>query len=762
MGWTGTVGEPADITNYTAVFRLQQPGGAHPRKVVKRNRQPVSCAPCRARKLKCDRQQPCGACVKRSEEGACNFSSAAAAAAPGAAASAAPAATNGGSSSAGKAGPSGSGSRHEVQSRLQRLEEMVNGLVSHTAAKKKSTSSSSNGGASQTPESLQVNSAGQEGSPAKDTSTEPQMPGAHLSTGDEEIRFVGTTNWAAVLESIRDIQGYLEGEHEGLPILMTPDEQQCVAGRSDNPDMLFGYLTAPSIQEVMECLPPRADCDHLLAAYFLSDQAHTPIIHTGQFKRVYQRFWESPESTNLLWISILFNVLATSTLLQAAKTVVCNSLIRDDNIQKFTNMASRCLVAGEYLKSKPYAVEALLLHTQGSLMQKRDPDPIICSMFGIATRLAQRMGYHRDPRHLGAGVTAFEAEMRRRTWYMAETFDLLFSFQQGMPTIVHEDECDTDGPTNLRDEDFDEDTSVLPPGRPFTEATPVLYYCYKSPKIRLLRRVIRHAMSSKQTDYEETWKLSNELQALHDRVPPSLRWVPISTTSFLDTGTLIMRRMTIEVVYWKSLCVLHRRYLTVEKDNPKYERSREICRAAAVRLLELQAEFDDETQRGRRLEGGMYLMSNLSMHDFLMAAMIVCLDLSEKLPSSETERTRKVEILQRTYKLWSNRICISKDAAHATRVLGAILTKISAPVPKEPMAPVQYVTFASPREGELNIDWNLIDSYLWDRAPNPVDESPLHGWPYPQYDTVAPADTSNSTLGHTRSQYMTIHDTAMS
>lgn len=630
MGWTGTVGEPGDIANYTAVFRLQQPAGAHPRKVVKRNRQPVSCAPCRARKLKCDRQQPCGACMKRSEESACNFSSAPAMGTTASAPPGAAAAANGSGPSAGKAGPSG---RHEVQNRLQRLEEMVNGLVSHTAAKKKGATSS-DGVASNTPESLQnFGSTGQEESPPKDASSQPQMPGAHLSTGDEEIRFVGTTNWAAVLESIRDIQGYLEGEHEGLPILMTPEEQQCVAGRSDNPDVLFGYLTAPTMQEVMECLPTRPDCDHLLAAYFLSDQAHTPIIHTGQFKRTYQKFWESPETINFLWISILFNVLATSTLLQAAKNVACNSLIRDDNIQKFTNMASRCLVAGEYLKSKPYAVEALLIHTLGDVMQKRDTDQIISSMFGIATRLAQRMGYHRDPRHLGAGVTAFEAEMRRRTWYMAETFDLLYSFQQGMPTIVHEDECDTDEPTNLRDEDFDEDTTVLPPGRPFTDATPVLYYCYKSPKVRLLRRVIRHAMSNKQTDYEATWKLSDELQALHDRVPPSLRWVPISTTSFLDTGTLIMRRMTIEVVYWKSLCVLHRRYLTVEKDNPKYERSREICRSAASRLLEIQAEFDDETQKGRRLEGGMYLLSNLSMHDFLMAAMILCLDLSEKLPS---------------------------------------------------------------------------------------------------------------------------------
>ena len=51
-------------------------GGQSPevqyRVVRKRNRVPLSCAPCRHRKLKCDRSHPCGNCEKRGD-GACSY-----------------------------------------------------------------------------------------------------------------------------------------------------------------------------------------------------------------------------------------------------------------------------------------------------------------------------------------------------------------------------------------------------------------------------------------------------------------------------------------------------------------------------------------------------------------------------------------------------------------------------------------------------------------------------------------------------------------
>lgn len=120
------------------------------------------------------------------------------------------------------------------------------------------------------------------------------------------------------------------------------------------------------------------------------------------------------------------------------------------------------------------------------------------------------MGYHRN---LGPRVTPFEGEMRRRVWYVVETFDLLYSFQFGLPATVHDEDVDVGYPVNLLDDDFDEDSQELPPERPFTDPTPALYFCFKSRHVRLLRRVIRHAGTARATDYEATMRLGEELEA---------------------------------------------------------------------------------------------------------------------------------------------------------------------------------------------------------------------------------------------------------
>lgn len=59
-----------------------------------------------------------------------------------------------------------------------------------------------------------------------------------------------------------------------------------------------------------------------------------------------------------------------------------------------------------------------------------------------------------------------------------------------------------------------------------------------------------------------------------------------------------------------------------------YEGSREACRDASLRLLSLQAEFDEHSGDGGRLYEKRYMFTDpMGHHDFLLAAMCICLDL---------------------------------------------------------------------------------------------------------------------------------------
>ena len=226
-------------------------------------------------------------------------------------------------------------------------------------------------------------------------------------------------------------------------------------------------------------------------------------------------------------------------------------------------------------------------------------------------------------------ITPFETEMRRRIWFAVEAFDLMYSFQLGMPTIIHDEESDALPPSNLYDEDFDVDTKVMPASRPETEVTPSLYYRHKCRVIRLLRKVGRHALGTDQPEYSATLELHSELRAIHSMVPPFYHYAPIREASFTDHSHDLLHRSGLEMMHLKALCILHRPYLTYQKDNPKYALSRETCRDAAVMIMELHADIVSELRPGGRLHADRHQLTGLTLHDFLLAAMILCLDLNE-------------------------------------------------------------------------------------------------------------------------------------
>lgn len=657
-------------SNYTGVFRLASPTDPH-RQVIKRRRQVVSCIPCRNRKLKCDRQQPCASCVKRHDEAGCRFF-----------------AGSGGRGSGGGGGGGGQAKemaigtgaitstvkKKEVRAKLQMLEDLVSGLMSQSqpdnAGPMDVTRTSSDlpaaattttvAAATTTTPATSVVPAGNQSDPAQSTTMETttRAPvdgvGGRLSREGNEIRYVGVTNYTAVLESIRDLQGFVDADFTSSPSAISDQPQQSAEQRYHHEhqnhqqqqrnnniiDQQDGFNTyaVTTIDDVLSHLPARAECDKIFTFYFQQIYMIPVLIHTGQFQRAYERFWNDPSSTSLLWLSMLFSLMSTSVFLQSSKARATteNPVAPEltEKIATFSSMSYRCLLSGNYLQGKPYSVEATLTFGMHLVLQKRDADPLCWHMIGTAVRLAQRAGYHRDASALGAnssgaiGISPFEEEMRRRAWQTLEYFDVVYSFQLGVPPIINIEHVDAGPPSNLLDEEFDEESSALPASRPTTDFTPILGHVFFSRQVKLLHRVVQQALAVRQPLYRDVLSLDEDLRILHQDVPPSLRYRPIRESSFSDVSDVIMRRLHGEIMYLKCMCVLHRRYLTFERQNSSYSRSRKTCIDASLRLLDVQAEFDEHSGENGRLYEKRYMLTNTGYHDFLLAAMCICLDLT--------------------------------------------------------------------------------------------------------------------------------------
>ncbi|CAK7262987.1 hypothetical protein SEPCBS119000_000254 [Sporothrix epigloea] len=496
-------------------------------------------------------------------------------------------------------------------------------------------------------------------------------------------------------------------------------------------DPYFSHPLPRYLADAIARLPPRFECDRFMAVYFQASYMTGPFVHTGQFQRSYSRFWQSGNPTEanasspLLWMSMLASVLSIGAAMEGRRQLAWvvdqnpgqskrdvqdanhnsssasfGEFLKKDRAGEPSNddltwasrlrkLSSSCLLAGDYLAGRPLAVEALLLNTHVRFMQGQDSDAAQWATFGVVVRLAQRLGYHQvdapGGARLGIGgrkLTPFEEEMRRRVWYFVESFDLLYSFQFGMPTILHEDEVATDPPRNLRDDDFDETMQDLPPARPPSDYTVALFFSIKLKLIRILRRVMRVVMWRKDKANEldtQSYKtvvtrITQELRWSYTTLPAQLRMPKhIRDCPFGDTTPDIMHRLAIEMMHHKAVCILLRNSLSRTIGSEKRdsgtegeftaaetEMQRRACLVSALRILDLHTEFQYETCPGSkatasgdfpagisppdgcrgagRLTTDRHLLSPLAMQNFLLAATILCLDLIEE---SRDDRTSK-------------------------------------------------------------------------------------------------------------------------
>lgn len=181
------------------------------------------------------------------------------------------------------------------------------------------------------------------------------------------------------------------------------------------------------------------------------------------------------------------------------------------------------------------------------------------------------------------------------------------------------------------DEDYDENTKKLPQSRPETELTPLCYTIAKGRIMSIFGRISDLAYSREPVTYEQTLEIDRHLEEAHNQIPLILRTRSMEQ-SITDPPDLILRRFTLEILYQKCRCVLHRRYLAEFPDDMRYTYSRWVCITAAKQILRHQAVLHHESQPGGQLYREKRFPNSIQNTDYLLAAMIICLGLSPGHP----------------------------------------------------------------------------------------------------------------------------------
>ncbi|OBT73378.1 hypothetical protein VF21_07681 [Pseudogymnoascus sp. 05NY08] len=648
------------------------------RVVRKRNRVPLSCAPCRHKKLKCNRSIPCENCIRRGDAAGCAY------AAPG---------------PRRKAAPAGS-SPDDMQNRIDRLEGLVLSLMTNgssapgpTAAVaavasersgSTSTSTAVDDGEMEKIKEEEEDGEGEEGGESDVDAVANSFGVLKVDAETEKTMYIGDSHWHLVLSDIAEVRNYFHNHKRELDNQYKKVNETSAARWI--PDFIFQGLAPATEVELRAGLPPRAKVEKLIARFFNSLDPFVQMLHHKTFHERLEAFFVDPGSQSLAWIGLLY---ATLTLAMLSYSKVGDEPPEwkgrtNELAAEYRGRTVQSLATCDYTRPNVYTVETLVLYVHAEYSSRLDVDFGLYLVVGTVVQVAMRMGYHRDASQF-TSVSPYEAEMRRRVWLIVRQIDIIFSAQLTLPNIIKSCDCDTQLPRNIFDDEFSTSSTSIPPARPPTEATPMSSILAKGRLVLMLGAIIEEtqSVSGPQASYDTIMKWDARIRSARMTMEPHLRFRPLEESA-LDPSSLILQRFYIEVLHQKTICVLHRRFIARARTNPRYMYSRRASVDAAMALLRIQATLHREAQPGGRISEVMWRLTALQKHDFLLGAMIVSLDLNhDRGGGSHTfwtaeQRADMLASLETALAIWEGDQAASMDAYKGAKVLRIMVDKLKA------------------------------------------------------------------------------------
>ncbi|SCV30407.1 uncharacterized protein FFB14_03032 [Fusarium fujikuroi] len=659
----------------------------------------LSCTFCRNRKVRCDRQLPCKTCTNRGIGLSCTYE---------------------------LGGPSKSKGKVSVGDRIQQLEELVRSLLAQQQQNTPDVDPDGliRGHSSQT-KPLQRNGSAE--SPASALS--PSQPGSmRLSSHGVGASYVGSVHWAAVLDSISELRDHYEEEEEAR-MLATNDQ-----GLLQNPGPRLLYEPVHTTKaDLLTSIPPRPVVDRMVARYFNTQGVVPSILHCGHFLQEYEKFWQDPSAVSCTWIGLLFSVMCVATLCQHSIDDPTDPEIQE-RVRLFREQTLHSLILGQYTKGGEYVIETLINYLICESFMSQNDETGLWLVQGMIVQLALSQGYHRDPNNFPS-ISPFAGEMRRRVWAVIVQLDLRLSSQMALPCVLKSQQYDTAEPRNLLDSDFDENTPEIPPSRPETEVTPVLYSLAKGRIDKIMGLVNDLVNDTKEHPYTEIMDLDRKLQQAEGSLPPIFKWQPLSQ-SFMVAPEIVMHRVLLQLAIQRLTIWLHRKYLAPPYIQACFEYSRNACVQAAIKILEFQQIVLEETQGDGLLYPARWarwmLLSSRPRAVFLLGVSILCyyVQLARSRPDvslDDSTVTKIRDLLRGAYPHWLHSATVSIEARRAIDYLSLRLGLQE----QETDEPLAASTSDTPRDTDTSLDQSTWDIY---------EETDIFSECIPEFPTAAFTD----------------------
>lgn len=133
--------------------------------------------------------------------------------------------------------------------------------------------------------------------------------------------------------------------------------------------------------------------------------------------------------------------------------------------------------------------------------------------------------------------------------------------------------------------------------------------------------------------------------------------------------------------------------------------SRDVCRSSALAILTCLVDLRREMQPGHMLAGDQWLMSCYAMHDFVFAAMLLCLVVSQRREGNANhdvlrESQDEIEMIREAWKATNALSGTSREAKRVATVLGRMLVSLEGNLHGSDTASTHHKTTRRTKHGQ--------------------------------------------------------------
>ncbi|KAH8928749.1 hypothetical protein BT69DRAFT_1346414 [Atractiella rhizophila] len=545
-----------------------------PAKKKTRNRKPASCAPCRKKKLRCDRLVPCSACQQRGEAHLCSWENAV---------------------------PlylaRDMNDMAELRAQVDRLQALVDVLANPN-----------NGGNLNLPEAQQrvlddnralSNASQQEEVDLKANDLCEAL--SHLAIS-QIMRIDEPTG-----EKLKETQIFDEArtfcaalpQAYGLSTTIPSSGSNQPAPGADTAASSLARLSYASetatVKDALKCMPLLEQANSALSYYFsyvdwYLHACHTPTFHF-QMQRLRETAEKNPDAVDPFFLAVYLSLCGVGLAMMPSSRARRDGfpVDKDKLANTWLEGAMIALTAGKFLDTPTLdAIRALIIiNAYFVFMATGESVNGGISILTMAVQLAVQLGLNRDPDRMDKKFTYLEAEDRRRIFWTLFHLLTLSSSSLGRTWSNFDMEAiDVKLPDDMNDEDFskkefkDAEQTVKKTSKKETVMTSLLI------RIRIAQvavKISKRAFGIKGVTYSEIFQLDSQIREIEDNLPPFYLlkfdredyWNIIPPSDHVTASE--MRTYMIWIGLAQEYIRIHRPYLILGYHNAEYAYSRSQC-----------------------------------------------------------------------------------------------------------------------------------------------------------------------------------------